>query len=158
MVFGREYRRVIAALGSGSAPRRTRRHTVSVGYSLDRLGWLQFEQLCTRLLELEGSVPGAAWAGASDRCRAALIGAPLGPPLLTCAMPGPVLVHCAWIAPGGWVTAEPIYEANVSQSGSHGCTRGRANACRQLLGTDERDQIVGELAGELAGLEHVRGC
>jgi hypothetical protein len=79
-----------------------------VGYSLDRLGWLQFEQLCTRLLELEGSVPGAAWAGASDRCRAALIDAPLGPPLLTYAMPGPVLAHCAWVAPGGWATADSM--------------------------------------------------
>ncbi len=70
---------------------------LGVGYSLDRLGWLQFEQLCTQLLELEGGLPRTAWTGSSDRCRSALSDAPVGPPLLAYAMPGPVLLHCAWV-------------------------------------------------------------
>lgn len=71
-----------------------------VAYSLDQLGWLQFEQLCSRLLELEGGVPHHAWAGGSDRCRFALSGTPLGPPLLAYELSEPVLLQCAWIGPG----------------------------------------------------------
>lgn len=70
-----------------------------MGYSLDQLGWLQFQQLCTQLLELEGGLPGSAWAGGSDRCRSALSDAPLGPPLLRYAIPGPVVLQCAWVSP-----------------------------------------------------------
>lgn len=71
-----------------------------VAYALDRLGWLQFEQLCSRLLELDTGVPRHAWAGAADGCRHVLCGASLGPPLLPFSLPGPVLVQCAWIRPG----------------------------------------------------------
>ncbi len=70
-----------------------------VSYSLDHLGWLQFEQLCARLLELEGGVPHHAWAGGSDRCRFALSGTPLGSPLLAYELAEPVLLQCAWIPP-----------------------------------------------------------
>lgn len=74
-------------------------------YALDRLGWLQFEQLCTRLLELESDVPPASWAGGSDRCRLAVSDGPIGPPLIAYQLPGPVLLHCAWIRPGSGANA-----------------------------------------------------
>jgi hypothetical protein len=70
-----------------------------VAYDLDRLGWLQFEQLCTLLLELEGGIPAHAWAGGADRCRAVLSGTPLRPPLVSVELPAPVLVQCAWQRP-----------------------------------------------------------
>jgi hypothetical protein len=70
-----------------------------MGYVLDRLGWLQFEQLCTRLVELECGVSYQAWAGAADRCRFALSDGPIGPPLAAYGLPAPVLMHCAWIRP-----------------------------------------------------------
>jgi hypothetical protein len=76
-----------------------------VAYALDRLGWLQFEQLCSRLLELDSGVPAHAWAGGADQCRHVLCGASLGPPLLRYELPGPVLVHSAWIRPGGGTDA-----------------------------------------------------
>jgi hypothetical protein len=66
-----------------------------VSYSLDRLGWLQFQQLGARLLALDAGVPEVAWTGAADRCRYVRHDAGLGPPLLGYALPGPVLVHCA---------------------------------------------------------------
>ena len=54
-----------------------------VGYALERLGWLHFEQLCAALLELEGGVAPLAWGGGSDRCRAVLSGTPLAPPVVS---------------------------------------------------------------------------
>lgn len=70
-----------------------------MGYALDRLGWLQFEQLCARLLELEAGIPRLAWAGGADRCRRVLSGEPVGRPLIDASLPPPVLVQCAWIRP-----------------------------------------------------------
>jgi hypothetical protein len=76
-----------------------------VSYNLDRLGWLQFEQLCSLLLELEGGVAQGAWTGSADRCRFVLSGTSLGPPLLGYELPEPVLVQCAWMRPGTGHTA-----------------------------------------------------
>ncbi|MGH2872980.1 MAG: hypothetical protein ACRDL5_11035 [Solirubrobacteraceae bacterium] len=67
-----------------------------MAYALDRLGWLQFQQLCSRLLELDAGLSPDAWGGAADRVRTARSEGPLGPPLLGVELPGPVLVHCAW--------------------------------------------------------------
>ena len=68
-----------------------------MGYALERMGWLHFEQLCAALLELEGDVSPLAWAGGSDRCRAVLSGTALASPLLARRAPDPVLVLCAWV-------------------------------------------------------------
>ncbi|MGP0053409.1 MAG: hypothetical protein ACLPZR_31845 [Solirubrobacteraceae bacterium] len=71
-----------------------------MAYALQRLGWLQFQQLCEGLLELDGGIPAAAWTGAADRWRTARSETPVGPPLLARELPGPVLVQCAWLRPG----------------------------------------------------------
>jgi hypothetical protein len=71
-----------------------------MGYALDRLGWLHFEQLCAALLELEGGVAPLAWAGGADRCRGVLSGTALQRPLVASALPAPVLVQCAWVRNG----------------------------------------------------------
>jgi hypothetical protein len=71
-----------------------------VGYALERMGWLHFEQLCAALLELEGDVAPMAWRGGSDRCRAVLSGTALEPPLLARRAREPVLVLCAWVRSG----------------------------------------------------------
>jgi len=71
-----------------------------VAYDLDRLGWWQFQELCTRLLELDAGVPGAAWSGAADRWRFTRREDGLGPPLLAYRLPGPVLVQTVWVEPG----------------------------------------------------------
>jgi Novel STAND NTPase 3 len=68
-------------------------------YDLDRLGWLQFEQLCATVLELEAGVPAAAWAGAADRCRSVLCERPISQPLAPRRMRAPVLVQCVWLRP-----------------------------------------------------------
>ncbi len=71
-----------------------------MAYALDNLGWLQFEQLCTELFELEGGIGRNDWTGAADGCRFVLTDRPLGRPLLDYELPGPVLVQCAWLRPG----------------------------------------------------------
>ena len=74
--------------------------TTPIGtYALDQLGWLQFEQLCARLLEREAGIPQGDWVGSADRCRHVLSEAPIGPPLLEFELPAPVLIQCAWIRP-----------------------------------------------------------
>jgi uncharacterized protein (DUF1778 family) len=75
-----------------------------MAYALHRLGWLQFQQLCTRLLELDAGVPAEAWTGAADSCRFVRREDGLGPPLLGYELPGPVVIQCAWIRPGGGIT------------------------------------------------------
>jgi hypothetical protein len=79
-----------------------------VSYVLDRLGWLQFQELCTRLLQLDVGLPASAWEGAADESRFALVESglnslPLGPEL-----PGPALVQCTWLRPG---TVGPVTSA-----------------------------------------------
>jgi hypothetical protein len=71
-----------------------------VGYDLDRLGWLQFQQLCAHVLELDAGVPQAEWQGDADGTRTVVVDSGLGPPLLAAPLPDRVLVHCAWLRPG----------------------------------------------------------
>jgi len=71
-----------------------------VGYDLDRLGWLQFQQLCTHVLELDAGVAPGAWDGDADQCRFVVADAGLGPPLLDTPIRDWVLVQCAWLRPG----------------------------------------------------------
>jgi hypothetical protein len=70
-----------------------------VPYDLDRLGWLQFQQLCTHVLELDAGVAPASWEGDADQCRFVAADAGLGPPLLQAPMRDRVLVQCAWLRP-----------------------------------------------------------
>lgn len=76
-----------------------------MSYDLDRLGWLQFQQLCAHVLELEAGVAPDAWRGDADRTRTAILDCGLGLPLLAAPLPERVLVHCVWLAPG---SADPI--------------------------------------------------
>jgi hypothetical protein len=78
------------------------RHTGGVVYAFDRLGFLQFEQLCEALLELEGGIGAGAWVGEADRCRSVLSGTSLAPPLADSVLAAPVLLQCAWVRSGEW--------------------------------------------------------
>lgn len=84
-------------------------------YALDRLGWLQFEQLCARLLEREARIPQADWMGSADRCRHVLSEAALGPPLLEFELPAPVLIQCAWIRPDAGDSVNRVVERIAEQ-------------------------------------------
>ena len=64
-------------------------------YALDRLGWLQFQQVCTRLLELEAGIGPDTWVGDADGVRYARYEPGIGPPLVPHELPGPTLVQCA---------------------------------------------------------------
>jgi hypothetical protein len=71
-----------------------------VPYALDQLGWLQFQQLCARVLEQDAGVSPGDWQGDADETRTVVLDSALGPPLLTTPVHGRVLVHCAWLRPG----------------------------------------------------------
>lgn len=71
-----------------------------MSYALDQLGWLQFQQLCAHVLELDAGVPPGAWEGDADGTRTVVLDSGLGPPLLSTRSPQRVLVHCAWLRAG----------------------------------------------------------
>jgi hypothetical protein len=73
-----------------------------VGYAFDRLGFLQFEQLCASLLRIRSGIDAETWSGEADVCRTVLSGERLGPPLTPNALPPPVLIHCVWVRDLGW--------------------------------------------------------
>jgi Novel STAND NTPase 3 len=70
-----------------------------MAYELGRLGWLQFQQLCSQLLAIEAGVAPSAWNGSADDSRIVRVDADLGPPLVGYPLPGPVLVQCVWARP-----------------------------------------------------------
>ena len=65
-------------------------------YRLDELGWLQFEQLCTLLLESMG-VPSSAWSGNADEAREAYAETDLTLPASGVSVRGPAEVRVAWV-------------------------------------------------------------
>ncbi|HEX3691319.1 MAG TPA: hypothetical protein VHV28_16580 [Solirubrobacteraceae bacterium] len=71
-----------------------------MSYALDRLGWLQFQQLCAHVLALDAGVPPADWQGDADETRTVVLDEGLGPPLLASPTHERVLVHCAWLRAG----------------------------------------------------------
>jgi hypothetical protein len=82
-----------------------------VTYALDRLGWLQFQQLCAHVLELDAGVPQDAWRGDADGTRIAVLDDSLGPPLFPAPLPERVLVRCAWLRLG----SGPPIDAGLKQ-------------------------------------------
>ena len=65
-------------------------------YGLDALGWLQFEQLCMRLLELECAVPAGEWS--EDRAGLHMLSTDRDLPLTDGpALQGPVCVTPVWM-------------------------------------------------------------
>jgi hypothetical protein len=90
-----------------------------VPYAFDRLGFLQFEQLCAAVLELEGGVPAEAWSGEADWCRTAFSSAPLDAPVISPLAPAPVLIQCVWIR-----TGQP---SELREAIARACTRREAD-------------------------------
>jgi conflict system STAND superfamily ATPase len=86
-----------------------------VSYALDRLGWLQFQQLCAHVLQLDAGVPPGAWEGDADQCRFAVADDGLAAPLLDTPMRGRVLVQCAWLRPGAVAPVAMALETLASQ-------------------------------------------
>src|SRR3954469_299133 len=61
-------------------------------YRLDELGWLQFQDLCSAVVEQETGVGDAAWHGAADARRDALL-----PDGIPGRLPGPALASVLWL-------------------------------------------------------------
>ena len=71
-------------------------------YRLDELGWLQFERVCSLVLEAELGVAGLAFSGHADRLRCAVVDGPItlghGAARVSDRLDGPVEVLVAWVA------------------------------------------------------------
>jgi hypothetical protein len=65
-------------------------------YALEDLGWLQFQQLCDLVLELEAQVPRSAWEGETDRRRRVELENGVALATLGLAVRGPVHVDAIW--------------------------------------------------------------
>ena len=66
-------------------------------YRLDDLGWLQFERLCTLLLEAEAGLSELSWVGHADTGRVALVDGPVVLRGHERPIPGPVTVAVVWV-------------------------------------------------------------
>jgi conflict system STAND superfamily ATPase len=135
-------------------------------YALDELGWLQFQQLCDLVLELEGGADPSGWRGEADRLRRLDMEGGLTLPSLGLALSGPVRVHAAWAARGSpiWRAAQrgveqAVDEAPWPDADERGCT-----ASRVVLTSVPRTQpvvrtAVARVAGaDFGGDATVLGC
>ncbi|HEX7299976.1 MAG TPA: hypothetical protein VF257_13330 [Solirubrobacteraceae bacterium] len=88
-----------------------------MAYALDELGWLQFQQLCDLVLELEDGVAPSGWRGEADRLRWIDLRTGLKLPSLGLSFAGRIRVHAAWAT-----TGSPIWRAaqrGVAQVADH---------------------------------------
>ncbi len=69
-----------------------------LSYRLDQLGWLQFERMCSLLLEAEAGASDPSWLGHADKGRVALLGGPVTLPAAAIRLQGPVTVAVVWVA------------------------------------------------------------
>jgi hypothetical protein len=65
-------------------------------YRLERLGWLQFQRLCSLVLESEAGLDGLRWHGDADRERWAVAEQPLELPRVGVRAGAPVVLAVAW--------------------------------------------------------------
>ncbi len=72
---------------------------VEGAYRLDQLGWLQFERLCSLVLEREAGLTGLDWLGHADEGRAALVDGPVAAARDRVRLSGPVAVTVVWVRP-----------------------------------------------------------
>jgi Novel STAND NTPase 3 len=71
--------------------------TGSSSYRLDELGWLQFDRLCSLVLEADAGLGGLQWRGRGDIARVARVDGPLVLRDRGHRLGGPVTVAAVWI-------------------------------------------------------------
>ena len=74
--------------------------TGSSSYRLDELGWLQFDRLCSLVLEADAGLRGLQWRGRGDTARIARVDGPLTLRDRGHRLGGPVTVAGIWIRSG----------------------------------------------------------
>jgi hypothetical protein len=75
-------------------------------YRLDDLGWLQFERLCSLVLEADAGLTDLAWLGRADRVRVCLVEVRVAIAGMA-PLAGPVTVVVAW-SPANWPLAARV--------------------------------------------------
>lgn len=66
-------------------------------YRLDQLGWLQFERVCSLVLEADAGLSDLGWLGHADTGRVALVEAPVVVAGQGIRLAGPVTVAVVWV-------------------------------------------------------------
>ena len=74
--------------------------TGSPSYRLDELGWLQFDRLCSSVLEADAGLSDLHWHGRGDIARIALVDGPLALRDRRTSLGGPVTVAVIWVRDG----------------------------------------------------------
>jgi hypothetical protein len=69
-------------------------------YRLDDLGWLQFDRLCSLLLEAEAGMSGLRWRGRGDSARVAVVDGTVALRDRGIKLDGPVTVAVVWVRGG----------------------------------------------------------
>jgi hypothetical protein len=69
-------------------------------YRLDELGWLQFERLCSLVLEAELGLNDLGWLGRADSGRVALVEEPAAVTVHGGQLQGPLTVVVTWVRDG----------------------------------------------------------
>ena len=69
-------------------------------YRLDELGWLQFDRLCSLLLEAEAGLCGLRWRGRGDSARVAVVDGTVAVRHRGIKLDGPVTVAVVWVRGG----------------------------------------------------------
>jgi hypothetical protein len=74
------------------------RSSASSSYRLDELGWLQFERVCSLLLEADAGLSDLSWMGHADRARVAPVEGPIVLASDGIRLEGPATVVVVWVA------------------------------------------------------------
>jgi hypothetical protein len=77
-------------------------------YELDRLGWLQFEELCQALLKNTIGLGLEAWGGTGDHGRDAFFPGPLAFPAANRVRPGPFVFQVKFVENANAAAARPL--------------------------------------------------
>ena len=83
--------------------------TGSSAYRLDELGWLQFDRLCSLVLEADAELSDLHWRGRGDIARTAVVEGQIGLRDQRAWLGGPVTLAVLWIRDG------PVRESRLSE-------------------------------------------
>ena len=124
-----------------------------VGYALDRLGWLQFEQLASLVLETDAGLSGLSWRGRAYRDRVALIDEPVVLSGSAIRVKEPFIVAVAWVRDR--LSLERRQAELVSQVARSVSDLGLGSSDRTVVVTNlDRRAAEDALTGSLYPLQH----
>jgi hypothetical protein len=124
--------------------------------ALAELGWLQFERLCARVLEVEAGVPESAWDGSADRHRGFVSQEPIA--LAGRKLAAPVIFRCLWLQRDESARARRLHAAGQALETRINASRRPPSVVTFVNATPaelERSDVQFDLGLLHEGIEHV---